>query len=72
MNQSTFAIIRNRYVYYGCTKVRDKNCKCGYIREEDLIEQFQKLIDRIDLNETGIKNKIKDEVDRFRKFHFLG
>jgi hypothetical protein len=28
----------HRYVYYGCTKVRDKFCRSGYIKEDDLIE----------------------------------
>jgi len=59
----------NRHIYYGCTKARDKNCKCGYINEIDLIKQFEKLIDQIDLDETGIKKKIKEDVERFKKFH---
>ncbi len=58
----------HRYVYYGCTKARDKNCKCGYISEENLIEQFITLMDQIDINEIGIKEKIKSEVERFKKF----
>jgi DNA invertase Pin-like site-specific DNA recombinase len=58
----------NRHVYYGCTKMRDKQCPCGYINEVDLIEQFVKLMDQIDLNEIGIKEKIKDEVERVKKF----
>lgn len=59
----------NRHVYYGCTKVRDKNCKCGYISEEELIKQFVSLIDKIDLNEISIKEKIRAEVERIKKFH---
>lgn len=58
----------HRYVYYGCTKAKDKNCKCGYINEEDLIEQFFLLIDNIDLDELEIKDKIKSEVVRFKRF----
>jgi hypothetical protein len=58
----------HRYVYYGCTKARDKNCKCGYINEEDLIKQFQILIEKIDIDEIGIKEKIKEEVTRFKRF----
>ena len=58
----------NRHVYYCCTKAKDKNCKCGYINEEDLIKQFETLLDKIDLNEIGIKEKIKTEVERFKKF----
>lgn len=58
----------NRHVYYICTKVRDKKCKCGYINEEDLIKQFEKLMDAIDLDEIGIKDQIKTEVERFKSF----
>lgn len=58
----------NRHVYYGCTKAKDKDCKCGYISEEKLIKQFENLTDEIDLNELCIKEKIKTEVERFKKF----
>ena len=58
----------HRYVYYGCTKNKDKNCKCGYTEEKELIRQFETLIDKIDLNEISIKEKIKVEVERFKKF----
>ncbi|PIR56845.1 MAG: hypothetical protein COU72_04050 [Parcubacteria group bacterium CG10_big_fil_rev_8_21_14_0_10_41_35] len=58
----------HRHVYYGCTKSKDKNCKCGYINEEDLLKQFEGLMEKIDLNELGIKEKIKDEVARVKKF----
>ncbi|MCC7004734.1 recombinase family protein [Candidatus Nomurabacteria bacterium] len=58
----------HRHVYYGCTKARDKDCKCGYINEIDLIKQFEDLIDQIDIDEIGVKDKIKTEVERFKKF----
>ncbi|MFA5398067.1 MAG: recombinase family protein, partial [Methanogenium sp.] len=58
----------NRYVYYICTKSKDRNCKCGSINEEDLLKQFEQLLDKIDLDEIGIKEKIKVEVERFKKF----
>jgi DNA invertase Pin-like site-specific DNA recombinase len=58
----------HRYVYYGCTKVRDKDCKCGYIEEKELIKHFEELIEKIDINEIGIREKIKIEVERFKKF----
>ncbi len=58
----------NTHVYYGCTKVRDRNCKCGYINEIDLIKQLQKLIDSTTLNETNIRVQIESEVLRYKKF----
>lgn len=58
----------NRHVYYSCTKSKDKYCKCGYINEEDLIKQFEKLLDCIDINEIGMRDRIKEEVSRIKKF----
>jgi len=58
----------HRYVYYGCTRSRDINCKYGYIREEELIKQLISVLDKIDVNETGIRNKFEKEIERFNKF----
>lgn len=58
----------HRYVYYSCTRFNDKNCKSGYIREEDLIDQFTKLMGEIDLDEIGIKERIKSDIERLKKF----
>ena len=58
----------HRYVYYGCTKAKDPHCKCGQIEEKELLRQFETLLDGIDLNEIGIKEKIREEVERFKKF----
>lgn len=58
----------NRHVYYGYTKVRDKDCKCGYINEIELIEQLSNLMDKINLDEISIKEKIRTEVEKIKKF----
>lgn len=58
----------HRYVYYGCCRFKNKDCKSGYMREEDLIEQLAGFMDTIDLDEISIKEKIKDEIERNRKF----
>jgi site-specific DNA recombinase len=58
----------HRYVYYGCTKHNDKACKGGYISEEALVEQLAVLIDTINLDEIGMKEKIKLEIDRNKRF----
>lgn len=59
----------HRYVYYKCTKVKNPHCKCGFLNEDDLINQLQDLIDKIDINEIGIKEKIREEINRHRKFN---
>jgi V8-like Glu-specific endopeptidase len=56
-----------RYVYYGCTKARGADCKCGYTEEKDILKQFEELIEKIDINEIQIKEKIKADVERFTK-----
>ncbi|NQV12853.1 MAG: recombinase zinc beta ribbon domain-containing protein [Parcubacteria group bacterium] len=58
----------NRYVYYGCTKSRDKHCKNKYLREDNLIEQLLNIIDRINLDKLGMKNKIEKEIKKYRHF----
>jgi hypothetical protein len=57
-----------KYIYYGCTKSRNLHCKEGYIREEELIGQLINIIDRLDVNELGMKQKFEEEVARFNKF----
>ena len=58
----------NRYVYYGCTKFKDKNCPCEYLREEELIEQLANIFDTVSLDEIGMKDKIKAEIESHNEF----
>lgn len=58
----------NRYVYYGCTKFRDKNCPCGYIREEELIEQLANILDTVSLDEIGMKDRIRTAIQDHQEF----
>jgi len=57
-----------RYVYYGCTRSKDLHCKNPYIREEELIKQFLRIIDEINLDELGMREKIEKEIERYHKF----
>lgn len=59
----------NKYVYYGCTRARDINCKEGYIEEKILINQLVDILDKIDLDKSGIKKKLEVEIERHKKFH---
>jgi len=45
------------YVYYGCTRARDRNCKNQYIREEELIAELVKILDQI--HQSLLKRIIK-------------
>lgn len=58
----------HKYIYYGCTRSRDHHCKNGYLREEELIKQFSSIIDKVDINELGIRKKFDEEVERYNNF----
>lgn len=57
-----------KYIYYGCTRSRDHECKNLYIQEEALVEQMLKIIDDIELEEIGIRHRLEQEIDRHNKF----
>lgn len=57
-----------KYIYYGCTQFYDKGCKNKYLREEELITQLTTIIDKIDLNTIGVKQKLEKEMGRFNNF----
>lgn len=58
-----------KYVYYGCSRAKDRHCKNPYLREEELTDQFVKLMDQIDLNQTGVRHKFEEELKRYNKFN---
>lgn len=58
----------NRHVYYFCTKARNIDCKNQPINEISLINELIELVDRINLDELGIRDKIEKELIRFNKF----
>lgn len=58
-----------KYIYYGCTRSRNINCKEGYIEEKILIVQLTEILDRVDLDRSGIKKKLEAEIERHKKFH---
>ncbi|MDD2758150.1 MAG: recombinase family protein [Patescibacteria group bacterium] len=57
-----------RYIYYGCSRARDRNCKNKYIREEELITELLKILDKVNINELGMRQKLEDEIARFNIF----
>jgi DNA invertase Pin-like site-specific DNA recombinase len=57
-----------KYVYYGCTRAKNLECKAGYIREEGLIKQLVTIIDQADINELGIRKHLAEEIERHRTF----
>jgi site-specific DNA recombinase len=57
-----------KYIYYSCSRARDRNCKNKYIREEELITEMLKILDEVNINELGMRQKLEDEIARFNIF----
>ena len=55
------------YIYHGCCRSKDRNCKNKYIREEELIDELMKIMDVVNINELGMRTKLEDEIRRFNK-----
>ncbi len=58
-----------RYVYYHCNRSRDFHCPEKYIREEALIEQLFKVMDKINLNKIATQEKLIREMERYNRFN---
>lgn len=58
-----------KYIYYGCGRSKDRHCKNPYLREEELTDQLIKIMDQIDLNQTGVQHKFEEELKRYNKFN---
>jgi hypothetical protein len=58
-----------RYVYYHCTRFKDRKCPNPYIREERLIEELSKVIDQVPMKRIATQERLKAEIERFNKFN---
>lgn len=58
-----------RYVYYGCTRAKDSWCKMLYIREDSLIQQLRDLVDKLSIDDLGVRGQFEAEVDRIHRFN---
>jgi DNA invertase Pin-like site-specific DNA recombinase len=58
----------NRYIYYSCSRAKDRNCKNMYIREEDLITELLKILDKVNIDKLGMRKRLEDEIARFNIF----
>ncbi|MDP2668479.1 MAG: recombinase family protein [bacterium] len=55
------------YIYYSCTRHKDKNCKNPYIREEALVTELLELIDIISIDAIGARHIIEREIGKYNK-----
>jgi len=57
-----------RYVYYHCTRSRDLKCTELFITEEDLIQEFIQILDKVSLDQIQTQEKLAQEFGRYQKF----
>lgn len=57
-----------KYIYYGCSRGKDRWCKNTYLREDELIKQLVTLLDCMEFNQEKVKHKFEHELRRFNKF----
>jgi DNA invertase Pin-like site-specific DNA recombinase len=61
----------NRHVYYRCSRSRNQNCNYIAINEQTLIKQIAKIIKEVGIKNLPMKEKIRSEVDRIKKFYSM-
>jgi len=61
----------NRHVYYRCSRSRNQNCNYIAINEQTLIKQISKIIKDAGIKNIPMKEKIRSEVDRIKKFYSM-
>jgi hypothetical protein len=55
------------YRYYVCCRSRDRDCREKYINEVQFMVELRKVIDRMEVDEIGMKVLFDDKVDRYYK-----
>jgi site-specific DNA recombinase len=61
----------NRHVYYRCSRSRNQNCNYKAVNEQTLIKQIVKIIKDVSIKNLPMKEKIRSEVDRIKKFYSM-
>lgn len=59
---------QKRYVYYHCSSSVNKSCKEPYVSESELLSQLILLMDKVDINQIGAREKLEQEIKRFKRF----
>jgi DNA invertase Pin-like site-specific DNA recombinase len=55
-----------RYIYYHCTGGSDRSCNQLYIREDEILSQLMDIIDQLDIDQLGIKDRVYKELFRYQ------
>jgi DNA invertase Pin-like site-specific DNA recombinase len=59
---------QKKYLYYRCNSARVGKCKEKYISEEVVTQQILELISKADLSKLPIREKIAEEIRRYKRF----
>lgn len=57
------------YRYYVCARNRNRDCRERYISETQLMEELGRVIDKMEVDEIGMKQLLDYEIDRFYRLH---
>lgn len=57
----------NIYRYYVCSRAKDRDCKERNINEAMLMEQLYLVLDKVELDEIGMRELMELEIDKFYK-----
>lgn len=58
----------NTHVYYRCTKVKNRECPNGSVKESILIDEIMPIIDKMSVDKSELKKKLEEEVARYALF----
>lgn len=56
-----------RYVYYHCHKIKNFKCEEPYIREEKLIEEFERVLGQLSIEQIKSKREIYNKFKEYGK-----
>lgn len=59
----------HRYVYYGCTHAKDPVCRAFYMKEEDIMVQLADIVEKLDIDLLGMRERLEWEIERWYKIH---
>lgn len=57
----------SRYIYYMCTRGKDRNCPALYVNENDLMDQMLEIIDKVEINKIGMREKLEWDIERWHR-----
>ena len=57
------------YRYYVCSRSRNRDCRERYISEDQLMDEFYKILDQVDLDLIGMREFLEMEIDKWYKIH---